>query len=211
MRKFLAKNHDSLSLEAAPWRLSRTGKPGKPGERTRHPTALEASLRCSKPRPCKQQANALQVDGPEATVRKAWPVTVTPVGLLAMRCMGLWPSSAMVVAPELLERKWHWMGTRSTQTMIAICSPFRRHRKEAHEEKAEDHYHGSQARYFQTLCKKKSGTCRHRATLEDKTMQQMVFCQFAMEVMVFCQFAADITPGPVITPRPGSGTCKDCS
>ena len=118
---------------------------------------MEASLRCSKPRPCKQQANALQVDGPEATVRKAWPVTVTPVGLLAMRCMGLWPSSAMVVAPELLERKWHWMGTRSTKTMIAICSPFRRHRKEAHEEKAEDHYHGSQARYFQTLCKKKDG------------------------------------------------------
>ena len=124
------------------------------------------------------------MDGPEATVRKAWPVTVTPVGLLAMRCMGLWPSSAMVVAPELLERKWHWMGTRSTQTMIAICSPFRRHRKEAHEEKAEDHYHGSQARYFQTLCKQKSGTCRHRSTLEGKTMQQMVFCQFAMEVMV---------------------------
>jgi hypothetical protein len=71
--------------------------------------------------------------------------------------MGLWPSSAMVVAPELLERKWHWMGTRSTTTMIAICSPFRRHRKEAHEEKAEDHYHGSQAMYFQTLCKKKDG------------------------------------------------------
>ena len=36
--------------------------------------------------------------------------------------MGLWPLSAMVVAPELLERKWHWMRTRSTSTMIAICS-----------------------------------------------------------------------------------------
>ena len=119
-----------------------------------------------------------------ATVRNAGPVTVTPVGLLAIRCMGLWPSSAMVVAPELLERKWHWMGTRSTTTMIAICSPFRRHRKETHEEKTEDHYHGSQARYFQALCKKKTGTCRHRCTLEGKTMQQMVFCQFAIEVMV---------------------------
>ena len=42
----------------------------------------------------------------------------------------------------------------------------------------------TQARYFQTLCKKKTSTCRHRCTLEGKTMQQMVFCQFAMEVMV---------------------------
>ena len=32
--------------------------------------------------------------------------------------------------------------------------------------------------------KKKKSTCRHRYTLEGKTMQQMVFCQFAMEVMV---------------------------
>ena len=83
-------------------------------------------------RAAESRANALQVDGPVATVRNAGPVTVTPVGLLAIRWMGLWPSSAMVVAPELLERKWHWMGTRSTTTMIAICSAFRRHRKEAH-------------------------------------------------------------------------------
>ena len=39
-----------------------------------------------------------------ATVRNAGPVAVTPVGLLAKRWMGLWPLSAMVVAPELLER-----------------------------------------------------------------------------------------------------------
>ena len=119
----------------------------------RQPTALEASLRCSRPRPCKQQANALQVDGPVATVRNAGPVTVTPVGLLAIRWMGLWPSSAMVVAPELLERKWHWMGTRSTTTMIAICSAFRRHRKEAHEEKTEDHYHGHAGEVFPELAR----------------------------------------------------------
>ena len=73
---------------------------------------MEASLRCSKPRPCKQQANALQVDGPVATVRNAGPVTVTPVGLHAIRWMGLWPSSAMVVALELLERKRHWSSLR---------------------------------------------------------------------------------------------------
>ena len=87
---------------------------------------MEASLRCSKPRPCKQQANALQVDGPVATVRNAGPVAVTPLGLHAIRWMGLWPSSAMVVALELLERKRHSMGTRSTTMMIAICSAFRR-------------------------------------------------------------------------------------
>ena len=119
----------------------------------RQHTALEASLRCSKPRPCKQQANALQVDGPLATVRNTGPVTVTSVGLLAIRWMGLWPSSAMVVAPELLERKWHWMGTRSTTTMIAICSPFRRHRKEAHEEKTEDHYPGLAGEVFPELAR----------------------------------------------------------
>ena len=59
-----------------------------------------------------------------ATVRNAGPVTVTPVGLHAIRWMGLWQSSAMVVALELLERKRHWMGTRSTTTMIAICYCF---------------------------------------------------------------------------------------
>ena len=46
-----------------------------------------------------------KVDGLVAVVRNAGPVAVTPVGLLAIRWMGLWPSSAMVVAPELLERK----------------------------------------------------------------------------------------------------------
>ena len=46
------------------------------------------------------------MDGPVATVRNAGPVTVTSVGLLAIMWMGLWPSLAMVVAPELLERKW---------------------------------------------------------------------------------------------------------
>ena len=65
-------------------------------------------------------------DGPVATVRNAGPVAVTPVGLHAIRWMGLWPSSAMVVALELLERKRHSMGTRSTTMMIAICSFFRR-------------------------------------------------------------------------------------
>ena len=90
----------------------------------RQPTALEASLRCSKPRPCKQQANALQLDGPVATVRNAGPMAVTPVGLLAIRWMGLWPSSAMVVALELLESNWLWMEARSTTTMIAICYCF---------------------------------------------------------------------------------------
>ena len=140
----------------------------------RQPTALEASLRCSKPRPCKQQANALQVDGPVATVRNAGPVAVTPVGLLAIRWMGLWPSSAMVVALELLERKRHWMGTRSTTTMIAICSAFRRpsgsmrtidiaavlHRKEAHEEKTEDHYHGPAEEVFPELARTSIATNR---------------------------------------------------
>ena len=138
-----------------------------------HTTALEASLRCSQPRPCKQQANALQVDGPVATVRNAPPVTVTPVGLLARRCMGLWPSSAMVVAPELFERKCHWMGTKTT-TMIAISSAFRRpsgsmrtidiavvlHRKEVHEEKTEDHYHGHAGEVFPELARTSIATDR---------------------------------------------------
>ena len=61
-----------------------------------------------------------------ATVRNAGPVTVTSVGLLAIRWMGLWPSSAMVVALELLEREWHWMEAGSTTIMITICSAFRR-------------------------------------------------------------------------------------
>ena len=114
------------------------------------------------------------VDGPVATVRNAGPVAVTPVGLHAIRWMGLWPSSAMVVAPELLERKWHWMGTRSTTTMIAICSAFRRpsgsmrtidiaavlHRKEAHEEKTEDHYHGHAGEVFPELARTSIATDR---------------------------------------------------
>ena len=53
-------------------------------------------------------------------------MAVTPVGLLAIRWMGLWPSSAMVVALELLESNWLWMEARSTTTMIAICFAFRR-------------------------------------------------------------------------------------
>ena len=65
-------------------------------------------------------------DGPVATVRNAGPVAVTPVGLHAIRWMGLWPSSAMVVALELLESNWLWMEARSTTTMIAICFAFRR-------------------------------------------------------------------------------------
>ena len=72
-----------------------------------------------------QQAKALQVDGPVATVRNAGPMAVTPVGLLAIRWMGLWPSSAMVVPLELLESNWLWMEGRSTTTMIAICFAFR--------------------------------------------------------------------------------------
>ena len=73
----------------------------------------------------------------------------------------------MVVAPELLERKLHWMGTSSTTTMIAISSAFRRpsgsmrtidiaavlHRKEAHEEKTEDHYHGHAGEVFPELAR----------------------------------------------------------
>ena len=57
-----------------------------------------------------------------ATVRNAGPMAVTPVGLLAIRWMGLWPSSAMVVALELIESNWLWMEARSTTTVIAICS-----------------------------------------------------------------------------------------
>ena len=59
------------------------------------------------------------------------------------------------------------MGTRSTTTMIAICSAFRRpsgsmrtidiaavlHRKEAHEEKTEDHYHGHAGEVFPELAR----------------------------------------------------------
>ena len=39
--------------------------------------------------------------------------------------MGLWPSSAMMLA-LLLEPNWLRMGTRTTTTMIAICVAFRR-------------------------------------------------------------------------------------
>ena len=53
--------------------------------------ALESGLRCSRARPCKQQVNALQLDGPVAVVRNAGPVAVTPVGWLEMTWMGLCP------------------------------------------------------------------------------------------------------------------------
>ena len=56
----------------------------------------------------------------------AGPVAVIPVRLLEIKWMGLWPSSAIMVALKLPEPKWLWMGTRSTTTMIAICSAFHR-------------------------------------------------------------------------------------
>ena len=106
--------------------------------------------------------------------RNAGPVTVIPVGLLEIKWMGLWPSSEMLVALKLPESKWLWMGTRSTTTMIAICSAFRRpsgsmrtidiaavlHRKEAHEEKTEDHYHGHAGEVFPELARTSIATDR---------------------------------------------------
>ena len=55
------------------------------------------------------------VDGPVAVLPNAGPVAVTPVGLLAIRGMGLWPSSAVVAALQLLESKCLWMMTRVQQ------------------------------------------------------------------------------------------------
>ena len=45
-----------------------------------------------------------------AVVRNAGPVAVTPVGLLEIKWMGLWPSSAMLVALKVIESKRLWMG-----------------------------------------------------------------------------------------------------
>ncbi len=49
-----------------------------------------------------------------------------PVAVLSWACgrVGVWIQWWLGLWP--LERKWHWMGTRSTTTMIAICSAFRR-------------------------------------------------------------------------------------
>ena len=45
-----------------------------------------------------------------ATVRNAGPVAVTPVGLLEIKWMGMWPSSAMLMALKLPGSKWLLMG-----------------------------------------------------------------------------------------------------
>ena len=43
-----------------------------------------------------------------AVVRNAQPVAVTPMALLEVKWMGLWPSSAMLVALKVVESKWLW-------------------------------------------------------------------------------------------------------
>ena len=108
-----------------------------------------------------------------ATVRNTGPVAVTPVGLLAKSWIGLWPLSAMLVAPKLLERKWLWMETRSTTTMMAICYAFRRlsgsmhnrhcdvlHGKDVHEEKRQDHYQYNAGEVFPELTRTSIATDR---------------------------------------------------
>ena len=58
--------------------------------------------------------------GLSSSLRTAGPVVVTPMALFKVRWMGLWPSSAMLVALIMLDSKWLWIGTRSTATMIAV-------------------------------------------------------------------------------------------
>ena len=80
----------------------------------------------------------------------------------------MWPSGCNGCwACGRLEQKWIWMGTRTTTTIMAMCSAFRQpsgsirtidiaaalHRKEAHEEKTKDHYHGHAGKVLPELAK----------------------------------------------------------
>ena len=60
-------------------------------------------------------------------------------------------------------------------------------------------------------CRFRLAFCRTTAPSEPDTECCCLRMQISKRTSWQTSTAAEITPGPVITPRPGSGICKDCS